>query len=253
MSDNAEEQELPPVPSRPDAIVTARKVVAQYHPKAEVAFVAGSVVRGEADEGSDLDIVVIYAGDAQGPRRHAVSHEGWPVEMVVYDLKSSDLHIDSDARRGMPALPAMIAEGVLLTGPSVLADTRKTRAVAVLAAGPPALQREEIDMRRYMLTELLDEIEGGTRQDRPVMMSLALLYQDLADFYLRAHGKWSGRGKALFRALEASFPDAARRYEAAFVVAFSLEGVHEVLALADDMLKPFGGRSWQSRTDAPKE
>lgn len=239
---------------RPHYLETARKVLAEYHPQAKVAFVAGSVARGEETPTSDIDLIVIYEDGFDDVHRHSITCDGWPVEMFVHNVKSNDFYIDKDVQRGMPAMPSMIAEGVEITVPSEVSAARKTRARAVLEAGPPALDAQQMEMRRYMLTDLLDDIEGGAKKDMPVMMPLSLLYQELADFYLRARGRWSGRGKSLIRALEKNFPDLTTRYQAAFIEAFSLEGIDGVLSIADEMLEPFGGRLWAGlRHKAPDD
>ncbi len=55
---------------------------------AEAIFVAGSVVRGEANNFSDLDLVVIFpkVGSAF---RESFYHREWPVEAFIHDRETA--------------------------------------------------------------------------------------------------------------------------------------------------------------------
>ena len=71
--------------ARKDPRATAAEVVAEKYPEARVAFLAGSVTRGEGTQTSDLDLVVIYNKLPQAYRESFVSG-GWPIEAFVHDL-----------------------------------------------------------------------------------------------------------------------------------------------------------------------
>lgn len=64
---------------------------------------------------------------------------------------------------------------------------------------------------------------------------------DLADFHLRAHGKWSDMGKGLPRALRCHALGIAETYLTAFDKALRDNQNEKIFELAEIILKPFGG------------
>jgi hypothetical protein len=70
----------------------------------------------------------------------------------------------------------------------------------------------------------------------------AALHIALADFALRAAGRWSARSKAIPDALEAMNPVLATQFTAAFAALFATEDAALVLALVDSILAPYGGQ-----------
>ena len=60
------------------------EILAEKYPEARVVFLAGSVVRGEDTETSDLDLVVIFDRLPQAYRESFI-FGGWPVEAFIHD------------------------------------------------------------------------------------------------------------------------------------------------------------------------
>ena len=69
----------------------------------------------------------------------------------------------------------------------------------------------------------------------------SMLYPVLADFYLRANGNWSASGKTIPRVLKKISREFAFKYSEAFRILFSSEMTYPVLAIAEEILAPFGG------------
>lgn len=233
-----------PVQSRPDYLETARKFFKERHPNAAVAFVAGSIVRGEATPQSDIDLVVLYRNeDFDDVHRYSEVYEGWPIEVFAQNIKAQDYFFDKDRKRGIPSMPSMTLEGVAIPEANTLSQMRKQIARDIIDAGPLPLCEKERKERMYHLTDLLDDLVVPRNQGE-LMGALSLLYDSLGDFYLRAHNKWSGRGKSLFRALKKASPEVADEYERAFQAAFAGGGTEKLIQMAEELLKPFGGRHW---------
>jgi hypothetical protein len=70
----------------------------------------------------------------------------------------------------------------------------------------------------------------------------AALHIALAEFTLRAAGRWSARGKAIPRALAAMDPSLAAPFTTAFTALFATRSVAPVQSLVDAVLAPHGGR-----------
>lgn len=228
---------------RNDFFQTATSFLSEKHSGAICAFIAGSVVRNEATETSDIDLVVLCPPDVLPKAcRCSTVYQGWPIEAFLQNDNSLAYFWEQDIACGSPALLGMIAGGIIWPEGNERARSLQEKARTVLAAGPAGLSGEDIKNLRFGLTDLLDDMEGCKKTDE-LYGILSILYQKLANFHLRANRCWSGNGKALTRALRTSFPDLADEYESAFKSAFAGD-IKPLSALADKMLRPFGGRYW---------
>ncbi|WP_327325128.1 nucleotidyltransferase domain-containing protein [Streptomyces sp. NBC_01210] len=224
-----------------DAIDAARAVVEEHHPDARAAFLGGSVVRGRRTAMSDLDIVVLLHG-SPAPYRASLRRGEWPVEMFVHTEATWHAYIQREVRKRRSPLLWMCADGILLfdkdgVGAHLAAEARK-----LTAAGPPAVSDEEIDDRRYAITDLLDDLVGSTDQSEQLFIATELVRRT-GELALAAGGSWSGGGKWLARRLETTAPGLSMRLH---------DGLREVLAgriqplmaVVDEVVEHVGGRLW---------
>lgn len=234
-----------------DVLNVARMVMSQRYPDAAVAFAAGSLVRGDGTAYSDLDLVVVYATLPAAYRESFRFHE-LPVEAFVHDPGTLEyFFVEMDAASGIPALPQMVLEGHEVPAATDLSRHLKARAAAIMAAGPPSLDGETERRRRYVLTDLLDDLRGSRSADE-LMACGARLFEDLADFYLRVGGHWSARGKAIPVALRRADAALYARYCASFDSLFRFNEIGPVLRLAEELLLSSGGLLFEGyRSDAP--
>ncbi len=207
---------------------------------AEAIFVAGSVVRGEASTYSDLDLVVIFPR-VEAAYRDSFTHRGWPVEALVHDPETIRYFFENvDRHIGRATLADMISEGHEIPGPTPLTENLKSLAGATLREGPPALTEEEVEDRRYHISELIDDIrEPRSRQE--LIASGTLVYNELADYYFRSRRGWAGTGKAVLRRMKKEDPVFARKFSEAFDVLFGSGESGKVIDLATELLAPAGG------------
>ena len=226
-----------------DYLITAQNLLTERFSKAKAAFVAGSVIRKEATPSSDIDFVIVY-DTALLPKayRHSLIREGWPIELFVQNTNSVAYFFKQEIACGFPALIDMVAHGMIGISENDYAFRLQEKALELERAGPASLSVEEINQRRYGITDILDDIVSYKTVSE-LHGSLCQLYQELADFYLRANQKWSGRGKSLVRAFKKAFPELSGKYETAFEQAFG-GNVKPLSELADHLLLPFGGRLW---------
>ena len=228
----------------------ANAIRAARYPDATVVFVAGSIVRGEGTPYSDLDLVVVYPRLACAARE-SFRHDGYPVEAFLHDPDTLEYFFDQvDRPSGVPSLPQMVLEGIELPA-NDLSRALKQRAAALIAAGPPPLDAETEARWRYTVTDLLDDLRGARSHDELIATG-AELYDRLADYHLRRLGHWSGKGKAIPRALDRLDREFAVRYCRSFDTLFRVDDAREVIALAEEMLRPAGGPLFDGyRSDAP--
>jgi hypothetical protein len=235
------------------ALQIAQKMVAARFGTADVAFCAGSIVRGEGTEHSDIDLVVVLPA-LKAAWRESFLYEGWPVEAFVHDC--STLHYffeEIDARSGIPSLPQMVDEGILVWGDQLVAQKYKELARQVLLKGPPTLSAENIRNAIYIITDLVDDLRAP-RSKAEAVGTAVRLYELLGDFALRSKGVWSGAGKQISRALRRQDPALYGDFVSAFDRFFAADDATGVIALAESIVAPHGGFVFDGyRREAPAE
>lgn len=218
---------------------SARRLVEARFPECQAAFLAGSVVRGDATPTSDLDIVVI-TDRPDAPFRESLYFEGWPVEIFVHTPDSARRYFASDAARRMPSLPVMVAEGELLRSAGDVAQTLRAAAERLLDAGPEPFTPEMIESHRYFITDLLDDLEGAVDGAERFFIAAELASRTI-DLWLGVHGQWTGRGKWALRALRRHDAVQADRLEAALAQLERGER-QPLIGFVEAVLAPVGGR-----------
>jgi predicted nucleotidyltransferase len=144
-------------PRRDAALLAARKIFSNRYYGADVAFVAGSIIRGDDTSYSDIDLVVVYP-QLPAAYRESFLSDGFPVEAFVHDFSTLKYFFeDIDAKSGCPSLPSMVVEGVALPNEDSAEPFRRF-ASELLKKGPAMLEVQDIANRRYFITDLLDDL-----------------------------------------------------------------------------------------------
>src|SRR4029079_14790918 len=141
------------------------QLVLDLYPDARAAWLGGGVGRGDAGPTSDLDITVLLDGPP-APRRKSLEYAGWPVELFVHTEKSLRYLADKDQLRRQPTMMRLVAESIVLLDTDGSGARLKQEYLAEVAAGPKPLSTDELDLLRYMITNLLDDLyddEGDGR------------------------------------------------------------------------------------------
>jgi hypothetical protein len=229
---------MPMPPSLDLALELARRYCAERFPSAAV-LLAGSIARGTATPASDLDLVLVFErlGNAW---RETVTINGITAEIFAHDPETLAWFFEQDRAAGTGTLAAMLCEAVAVAGPPALLAKAKALGDAALALGPPPLDAAALDRRRYIVTDLAEDLRGGGTPGEIIAIA-ARLYQELGDLMLRSAGRWSGSGKALARRLEAHDATLALRFEHAFGSLFRHGHAAQVLGLVEELLAPLGG------------
>lgn len=208
---------VPPQPAQlpqssvpgPDAehVDQASRIVWEHHPTALGAVLGGSGACGRAGPDSDLDITVLLP-DGDTSRRELIRHEGRLAEMFLSTrTQLRQAFTQSRVTRRATAL-FLFADSVLLHDPEGHAETLRSEASALLAAGPDPLTDDEREFGRFQLTDLLDDLtESHPDTDRHEELAVADRLLNQAALYLTAHHRaWSGAGKWLPRRLLTADP-----------------------------------------------
>ncbi len=191
------------------------RFLAARYPRARIAIVAGSTARSERTHTSDIDLLLIdddlFADDAQGSEAATFEFEGEVLEVFAYTAAGFETWAHRGIAQHRPVIVHMLVEGVpVRPGPGL--DGLRARWGAVLAAGP-VLGETESRFRRYVITDLLDDLQDATDPlERHVVAGL--LFERIAELMLLADGQWIGSGKWLPRRLRAWSPERADRLSA---------------------------------------
>ena len=182
-----------------------RFIHARYDPVG--ILVSGTIVRGDPQRNSDLDVVVIH--DEPWRQRTQRFFNGVPAEIFVNPSFQIDRTFDQEAAAGRPVMAHMIASGqILLDSLDVLAGHR-TKAIRCLEAGPQ-VPAERMRQQAYMVaTGFEDAVDiAGIDADRSRVLVLGALDGAARLAFLKA-GRWIPRSKVLFSELDVLDPDLA--------------------------------------------
>ncbi|MGA9173706.1 MAG: nucleotidyltransferase domain-containing protein [Thermoactinomyces sp.] len=224
-------------------IQTAKKFVAEFYSRCEVAILGGSTGTGKGTETSDLDIV-IFDFTLASTFRQSLKYEGWPIESFVYNnLENYRKFFESDRRRCRPALIRMVAEGIVLIDQG-LANKLKTDAQSILDQGPEPWTMDQINQARYMITDCLDDLIGCNHPEEEIFI-VHRLCEVLYEFVMRTNNKWLGTGKWMYRTLERMNKPLCDQMASAFDHYYRTREKGSIIQLADDLLEPYGGRFFE--------
>jgi len=236
-----------------ELIAAAQTIRDQRYRDATIVFAAGSLMRGEGTAYSDLDLVVVFES-LPCAYRESFRFQDLPVEAFVHDPET--LHyffLEVDRPSGIPSLPQMVVEGVEIPEPNDTSRSLKQLAASVIALGPPALSLADRDRARYGITDLIEDLRAP-RSFCELLGTGSELFGALADYYFRSNGLWSAKGKSIPRALTRADVDLGARYCRSFEQLFKKGEVAAVIALAEELLQPDGGRLFEGyKLDAPAE
>jgi hypothetical protein len=228
-----------------DFLKIGQQAVKEYYPDASVALLAGSWLRGEATATSDVDIVVLYDETFQSPHRKSVTFQDTPIEFFVHNPSANGYFLHQDWDSGTSILINMMLQGVVFPEITPLATQRIAIAQKIYHAGPRPLTHDEIDMRRYFIGDLMDDL-AEPRNEIERQFMLGLWFQKIADFYLLANNRWSGTGKHLPRILHASGLEKSKDILQIYLSNIGDPDYQAIKACTLSVLSSFGGKLWHN-------
>ncbi len=214
-------------------------------PDCQGALLAGSVVRGEATETSDLDIVVFDNALCSSYRESLIDY-GWAIEVFVHNLTSYKQFFEMDCKRAMPSMPKMVAEGMILKDDGII-NAIKKEAIQLLTNGPEIWTDTIINTKRYFITDALEDFIGCANRAEDIFIANHLA-ELISEFFLRTNGQWVGSSKWVVRALKNYDEVFTTTFVEAFDTFYKTGNKALVIQLVDDVLKPFGGRLFEGFT-----
>ncbi|MFD4870962.1 nucleotidyltransferase domain-containing protein [Streptomyces sp. NPDC058412] len=205
-----------------DPIDQARRLARSRFPDALSVVLAGSTATGRVTAGSDLDIAVLIE-DGGVTCRETIRFEERVVELFVHTRTGLLELFAADVAARRPVLQNMYASGLVLVDSHGEAGRARALAEADLRDGPPALEPETVETKRYGLTDALDDLTDA--QDPIERLAVAgYVVNAAADLLCDHHHAWIGGGKWLPRRLLEADPQRG---------AALLEGHHRLCGSGD--------------------
>ncbi|MEC0308131.1 nucleotidyltransferase domain-containing protein [Paenibacillus lautus] len=224
---------------RMEPVEAAKRVIHHDYPDCLLAVLGGSASRGEYNEQSDLDIMVIER-DGYDFSRKTIEAHGWIAEIFILSLSSYREYFDEGVMAANPSMQRMIADGTVLRalpeGEEVRAEARSD-----LNYGPMPLTLTDMNQYRYMLTEYMLDLEGP-RRDGEKWFTVHKIAAILCEFVLRVNREWTGEGKTLFRLFSRYDTILGDRLEAALAAMYRQDDPSALMAFTEEMLRPYGGK-----------
>ncbi len=181
----------------------ARRLVLRHvrdaFPGFRAAMVSGSVVRNTTTPTSDIDVIVLVE-DGVGSRREVVEWDGHTVDLFAYDDDGLHRWLAQDIEQRRPVLSTLLLDGVPVTGSAAATDAAKAAAQSIFDEGPRLVKGPELTRMRYVVTDLLLDVEWSMERAETLMIA-AELFSRAGDLVLAAARVWSGKGKWLLQEL----------------------------------------------------
>lgn len=246
---------LPPAedsahPENPSA-QQARDLVRKYFPEADAAFLGGSVAAGTATPTSDFDIAVLRPTGHE-TFRDTTRETGRIVEWFVHTPETVDRFLDPSDRRAIMA--SIYGHGIVLVNKNGAADDVAMRAQAILAAGPPRRDAQELEALRYSLTDAYDDLTDA-KNDCEQLATASCVAEIAASLLCELRGTWTARGKWLPRRVQQADEALGRRLTTAWLNLARTGDATQLLAVVSTLLDEAGGplREGFRRTAPPVE
>lgn len=223
-----------------EALKAAKKYIDDYFSDCLVAFLAGSVVRGEATKTSDLDIVVI-SPNIESAYRESLYEYGWPIEVFAYNKESYKIFFKMDIEDRVPSLPRMCSEGITLKDTQDLAKVIKDEADKLLSKGVGAFTTQELQNQRYLITDRLDDLIGAEKRDQEIFL-VNELTEVITNFILVNSGRWKSQGKWIPKSLKSLDAELYQKLMTSLERFYKNDSKKEFLEFVENQLARFGGR-----------
>ncbi|MFI1286793.1 nucleotidyltransferase domain-containing protein [Streptomyces sp. NPDC020858] len=177
----------------------ARRLVRDRFPDALSVILAGSTATGRATATSDLDIAVLI-DDGGVTYRETIRFEERVVELFVHTRTGLVELFAADVAARRATLQSIYASGLVLVDSNGEAGRARALAEADLRDGPPALKPENVETKRYGLTDALDDLADASDPIERLAVAGYVL-NTAADLLSDHHHAWIGGGKWLPRRL----------------------------------------------------
>ena len=217
----------------------------------EAVFLGGSLALGQISPRSDIDLVVIKCAEVEVMERYVRYVKDVQVQVISGPPRQFDIWLAHDRPSG--TVIRQLADGQILFDRSGLGTHYQTLAEGVVREGLPPMSTPEIRSRRFLLTELLDDVSDCTAQPEQArwLMDTGLAYAVETAFLW--HAQWTPKGKRALAEIEALDPVLAGLCLEFLDAADCSAQQTAFEALVAHVLAPLGGELREPWTRPPQE
>ncbi len=219
-------------------------------PQVEAVFLGGSLAMNQISLRSDLDLVVIKSEDVEVMERYVRYVADVQVQVIAGPPRQFDIWLEKDRPSG--TVIRQLADGQLLFDRNDLGARYQALAQEVVTQGLEPITRPQIRSRRFLLTELLDDLADcadDPSQARWLMDTSLAFVVETAFLW---HRQWTPKSKRAMAEIEALDPALAGLCHG-FLAATDLSGQRAVFEkLVAHVLGPLGGELREPWTRPPE-
>ncbi|HEX6976850.1 MAG TPA: nucleotidyltransferase domain-containing protein [Patescibacteria group bacterium] len=202
------------------------------------AFIFGSVVRGEQDKNSDLDVIVLVNQDNDCKEINHPIINGIKLDITFRSLKQIKEDNENTAKKG-ERIP-IISESIIVFDKK--GDLNKLKN-AFKKAKPKKVMKKDFQFIHFMLYHSDNKAKRNLEDDKPsALLAMSINLNDILKFHYQINGKWWVSNKRLLPDLGDWDPKLAKLVEK--FVSTSVVSKKYILwsKILDHVAKPIGGR-----------
>jgi len=219
-------------------------------PQVEAVFLGGSVALNQCSPRSDLDLVVIKSSDVMVMERYVRYIGDVQVQVIAGPPRQFDIWIETDRPSG--TVLRQLASGQLLLDRSGLGDQYQRLAQEVIDRGLEPMTQPLIRSRRFLLTELLDDLADCRNDPAQARWLMADGLPYAVETAFLWHQRWTPKGKRALAEIEALDPALAGLCRELLVATELAVQRATFEALVVHVLAPLGGEMREPWTRAPE-
>jgi hypothetical protein len=215
----------------------------------EAVFLGGSLALGLVSPRSDLDLVIIKSANVEGMERYVRYVHEVQVQIIAGPPRQFDIWLEKDRPSG--TVIRQLANGRLLFDRSGLGARYRSLAQDVVAKGLEPMTPQQIHSRRFLLTELLDDVADCADDPALACWLMATGLSFLVETAFLWHRRWTPKGKRALTEIKELDPVLAQRCHD-FLMATDHESQRAAFeAMVACVLAPLGGELRESWTRPP--
>ena len=234
-------------PSLPEPFATALRhavdfIFRELEPVGVVA--TGTIVRGNAQRSSDLDLYVIHL--AAHRRRIQRFFDGVPAEIFINPPSAVRAYLADEDRGGRRITAHMVATGVVIFNADPVVDALRLEAAEWLAKETHLAELERVSTRYAIASRFEDALDVLDGDDTTASMLLAESVLAMLEYSCKAERGQLPRRKDLLAQVRMDHPDVATRAAAFFRASTGSERARLAGEIADLTIGARGFFEWDS-------
>jgi hypothetical protein len=217
----------------------------------EAIFLGGSLALGLVSPRSDLDLVIIKSADVEGMERYVRYIQDVQVQVIAGPPRQFDIWLEKDRPSG--TVIRQLADGRLLFDRSGLGAHYRSLAQDVVAKGLEPMTPQQIHSRRFLLTELLDDVADCVDDPAVGLWLMATGLSFVVETAFLWHRQWTPKGKRALIAIQELDPGLAQQCHDFLMAADHASQRAAFEAMVARVLTPLGGELRESWTRPPEQ